>query len=275
MSKIFVILFFLGYTICMIQINQEIYQKLKIVGFNSAEQQVIFYLFQNGASTIANIAKHVKLPRTTIHLAVENLLKQDIIQSSQSGKRRVVYIEKPEKIRKIIEHEQKEVNKRQEILESVLPNLRTLFSLRGEGERIDIEHFEGESGFVETFWRSLDQKKGSEILRIAGDVETFTVARQHLKEYGVKRRKKKIFARHIITESPLADDELREAPLKQRDVRVISKNLIDPKVHIALWENHVCFTVWDTKLHSIIITNPSIYSFMKSVFEILWIQGRK
>ncbi len=259
----------------MLQISQEITQKLKAVGFDTAEQQVIFHLFQNGSSSVANIAKNVKLPRSTIHLAVENLLQQGVIQTSQSGKRRVIYIEKPEKIRKIIEHKQEEIHKKQEILESVLPDLRTLFSLQGKGEKIDIEHFEGESGFVETFWRSLDQEKGGEILRIAGDVETFTVARQHLKEYGVKRRKKKILARHIITESPLADEEIREAPLKQRDVRVISKNLIDPKVHIAIWKNHVSFTVWDTNLQSIIITNPSIYNFMKSVFEVLWIQGRK
>lgn len=258
----------------MIQINQEIYQKLKAVGFGTAEQQVIFHLFENGGSTIADIAKSVRLPRATVHLAVETLLKQEVIQTSYSGKRRVVYIEKPEKIRKIIENQQKEVHKKEEILESVLPDLRTLFTLRGEGEKIDIEHFEGESGFVETFWRSLDQEKGGEILRIAGDIETFTVGRQSLKEYGVKRRKKKIFARHIITESPLADDELKEAPLKQRDVRVISKNLIDPKVHVAIWKNHVSFTVWDKDLHTIIITNPSIYTFMKSIFEVLWIQAR-
>lgn len=258
----------------MLQINQNIYQKLKMVGFDTAEQQVIFHLFQSGGSTVADIAKNVKLPRSTIHLAVETLLKQEIIQASQSGKRRIVYIEKPEKIRKIIENEQKEVHKKQEILESVLPDLRTLFTLRGDGEKIDIEHFEGESGFVETFWRSLEQEKGGEILRIAGDIETFTVGRQNLKQYGVQRRKKKIFAKHIITESPLADDELKEAPLKQRDVRVISKNLIDPKVHVAIWKNHVSFTVWDKDLHTVIITNRSIYTFMKSIFEVLWVQAR-
>jgi hypothetical protein len=160
-------------------------------------------------------------------------ITQEIIQAGQFGKRRVVYIGKPEKIRKIIENEQKEVHKKQEILESVLPDLR-----------------------------------------IAGDIETFTVGRQNLKQYGVQRRKKKIFARHIITESPLADDELKEAPLKQRDVRVISKSLIDPKVHVAIWKNHVSFTIWDKDLHTVIITNRSIYTFMKSIFEVLWIQAR-
>lgn len=259
----------------MLTITQEISQKLKQIGFDTAQQQVIFYLFQSGASTVADISKGVKLPRSTIHLAVESLVKQGVIQTSQAGKRRVVYIEKPEKIRKIIENKQKEVDDKQEILESILPNLRTLFTLRGEGEKIDIEHFEGESGFVETFWRSLDQTKGGEVLRISGDTETFTVGREKLKQYGEARRKKKILARHIITESPLADEELQEAPLKQRAVRVISKNLINPKVHIAIWKNHVSFTVWDTNLHSIIITNPSIYAFMKSVFEILWLQGRE
>lgn len=259
----------------MINISQEITKKLKKVGFDSAEQQVIFYLFENGSKSIAEIAKHVKLPRSTIHLAVEHLIEKGVINTETSGKRRVVFIEKPEKIRRIIDIEQRRVNEKADILESILPDLRTLFTLRGEGEKIDIENLEGENGFVETFWRSLDQEKGGEVLRISGDTESFTVARERLKQYGVQRRKKKILARHIITESPLADEELREASLKQRDVRVIAKNIIDPKLHISLWKNHVSFTIWDTKLHSIIITNPSIYAFMKSVFEVLWIQGRK
>lgn len=254
----------------MLEIPQEIKKTLKDIGLDMAQQQVVFYLFKNGVSNIADIASGVKLPRSTVHLAVEHLIQTNVLAVTILGKRRMVYIEKPERIRKFVEHEQLVANKKMSELESILPELRTFFALRGESEKIDIEELEGEDGFVETFFRSLDQDKGGEVLRISGDTENFTVARSRLKGYGVARRKKKINARHIITESPAALDEVFESQVKGRETRIISKSILNPNLHLSIWKNHVTFTIWDQGLHSIIITNKSIYEFMKMMFELAW-----
>ncbi len=254
----------------MLDIPVELKRNLREIGFDMNEQQVIFYLFKYGVSNIADIAKGVALPRSTIHMATEQLLERKVIASTIMGKRRMVYIEKPEKLKKYVEFEQAEAQKKLTKLESLLPELRTFFALRGESEKIDVEMLEGEDGFIETFFRSLDQDKGGEVMRISGDTETFTVARDRLKGYGVARRKKKIVARHIITESPMAEDELNESKIKGRETHVISKNILDPNLHLSIWKNHVSFTIWDEGLQSIIITNKSIYDFMKMMFEIAW-----
>ncbi len=254
----------------MLEIPQELKRNLKEIGFNMAEQQIIFYLFKYGLSNIADIAKGVGLSRSTIHLGVEQLLERKVIAVTILGKRRMVYIEKPEKLRKFVEYEQSEAQKKLTNLESLLPELRTFFALGGDSEKIDVEFLEGEDGFIETFFRSLDQEKGGEVLRISGDTETFTVARDKLKGYGVARRKKKIMARHIITESPMAEDEVLESRIKGRETHVISKSILNPNLHLSIWKNHVTFTIWDEGLHSIIITNRSIYEFMKMMFEIAW-----
>ena len=257
----------------MIEIPQEIKKTLKDIGLDMAEQQVVFYLFKNGLSNIADIASGVKLPRSTIHLAVENLIGKNVLGTTILGKRRMIYIEKPEKIKKFVEHEQIQVNKKMSELESILPELRTFFALRGESENIDIEQLEGEDGFIETFYKSLDQKKGGEVLRIQGDAETFTVARDRLKGYGVARRKKGISARNLMTESPKSQDEINESRLKLRETRILPKSILNPNLHFTIWKNHVSFTIWDQGLHTIIITNKSIYSFMKMMFEIAWAQA--
>ncbi len=254
----------------MIEIPQGIRQTLKDIGLDSAQQQVVFYLFKHGVSSIADIALGVTLPRSTVHLAVDHLLQRQVLASTTLGKRRMVYIEKPERIRKVVEQEQLEVSKKMSALEDILPELRTFFALRGKSEKIDIEQLEGEDGFIETFFRSLDQEKGGEVLRISGDTETFTVARDRLKAYGAARRKKKITARHIITESPGAEEEVAESFAKNRETRVISKKILSPNIHLSLWKNHVAFTIWDQGLQSVIITNKSMYDFMKMVFEIVW-----
>lgn len=257
----------------MIEIPQGIKKTLKNIGLDTAEQQVIFHLFKNGVSKIADISYDVKLPRTTIHLAVENLINKKVLGVTIIGKRRMVYIEKPEKIHKIIESEQEKVNKKISELESIMPELRNFFAIRGESEQIDVEYLEGEDGFVEVFFRSLEQDKGGEVLRIQGDTETFTVARDRLKNYGPARRKKGIFARNLMTESPMSQDEIKESQFKLRETRVLPKSILNPNLHFTIWKNHVSFTIWDRGLRSVIITNKSIYNFMKMMFEIVWAQA--
>lgn len=254
----------------MIEIPQDIKNKLKNIGLDMAEQQVVFYLFNNGLSNIADIVTGVKLPRSTVHLAVEHLIEKNVLAFTILGKRRMIYIEKPERIKKFIEYEQAEANKKMSQLESLLPQLRTFFALRGGTEQIDVEHLAGEDGFIETFFRSLEQDKGGEIMRMSGDTETFTVARDRLKGYGVARRKKGITARHIITQSPISQDEVNESRVKLRETRVLPKAILDPNLHCSIWQNHVTFTIWDEGLHSIIITNKSISDFMKMLFEMAW-----
>ena len=257
----------------MLEISQEIKKTLKDIGFDTAEQQVIFFLFKNGLSSIADISLGVKLPRSTIHLAVENLIEKNVLSTTMLGKRRMVHIEKPEKIRKFIEAEQNQINKKMSELESVLPSLRSFFALKGENEKIDVESLDGEDGLVEVFFRSLEQEKGGEVLRISGDAEKFTVARDRLKNYGVIRRKKGINSRMIMPNTPIAQEEINEARFKMREVRILPKNIFSPNLQFSMWKNHVAFTVWDEGLSSIIITNKSIADFMKIIFELTWSQA--
>lgn len=257
----------------MIEISQSIKQSLKEIGFDSAQIQTIFYLFKHGMVSIADIAQGVKLPRSTIHLAVEDLIERGVLGVTISGKRRLLYIENPEKIRSFIEHDALELKKKQTQFELVLPELRNFFALQGDIEKIDVEHLEGEDGFVQVFYRSLEQKKGDEVLRISGTPEKFTVAREKLKGYRDERTKKKIGARILMTESPMVALEKEEAKRKFREVRSLPATLFHPNLNISIWPEHVAITIWDKGLHSIIITNKSISDFMKMMFEISWRQA--
>ena len=96
------------------------------------------------------------------------------------------------------------------------------------------------------------------------------MARDRLKGYGVARRKKHINARHLISESPMAEDEILESRVKGRETRILPKNIFNPKLHFSMWKDHVTFTIWDQGLHTVIITNKSIADFMKMMFEIAW-----
>jgi predicted DNA-binding transcriptional regulator len=258
----------------MLEIPQSVKHSLKNIGFDMAQIQTIFFLFKESMVTIADIATGVALPRSTIHLAVETLIERGVLGATVSGKRRHIYIENPEKIRKYIEHEELIAQKKLSEFELLLPELRNFFALRGDSEKIDIEHLEGEDGFVEVFYRSLDQEKGGEVIRMSGNPEKFTVARERLKDYRTQRVKKKIFSRILMTDSPLIEGEKEDALIRFREVRSLPIEQFNPNLQISLWKGHVAMTIWDRGLHSIIITNKSIYDFMKMMFEIAWGSAR-
>lgn len=258
----------------MIEIPQNIKQILREIGLDMAQTQTVFYLFQNGLSSIASIATGTKLPRSTIHLAVEELIERGVLGTTTSGKRRMIYIENPEKVRKFIEHEETVAKNKLGQFELLLPQLRSFFALRGDSEKIDIEHLEGEDGFVKVFYKSLEQSKGGEVLRFGGDPEKFNVAREALKEYRYLRIKNKINARILLPDSPMTDEEKQEARVKSREVRSLPREHYNPNLQIALWESHVAITIWDQGLHSIVITNKSIYAFMKMMFEMAWTHAK-
>lgn len=260
----------------MIKIPKTIKENLKSLGFDRTEQQIIFFFLQaKKASSIADIVKVSGLPRSSIHLSVEKLLERNVLSATRIGKRRAIFLEKPERITEFIEYENQLITQKMKKMQQVLPELRSLFSMSGEVEKIDVEFLEGEDGFVEAFYRSLDQKKGGEVLRFSGPTEHFTKARHRLKEYGEQRRKKDIFSRLLLTESPYSEEEIKEARRKKRETRVLPKEIFNPHTHVSIWNNHVCFTVWDNGLHSIIITNKSIYEFIKTLFELAWNQAKR
>ena len=254
----------------MIEIPQTIKQPLKDIGLDSAQIQTIFFLFKTSMVTIADIAEGVQLPRSTIHLAVEGLIERGVLGTAVSGKRRLLYIENPGKIRKYIEHDELVAKRKLSEFEILLPELRSFFALRGDSEKIDVEHLEGEEGCVQVFYRSLNQDKGGEVLRMGGNPEKFTVAREQLKGYREQRMKKRIFSRLLLSDSPLIETEKENAKSRFRDVRALSSEIFNPNLQVSIWKGHVAFTIWDSGLHSIIITNKSISEFMKMLFELAW-----
>ncbi len=259
----------------MIEIPQEIQKTLREIGLDRTEIQVYILLLKQGLLSINDITKELKLPRSSVHLTCENLLKKDILKTSTTGKRRYFYVENPKDIENIINIKKNKIEVESTALHSILPKLISINSIAKESETIEIKELNGKEGFLQTFYESLDQKKGSEILRFGGDPKLFTIGRDELKKYREKRNKKGIYTRMLQPKTEYSDDEIKDAMFKMREVRILDKNIYDPTIRISTWQNKTSITVWDKGLHSVIITNSALSSFMKQMFEICWDQAEK
>ncbi len=254
----------------MLNIPQEIRQTLSEIGLDRTQTQVVMLLLKKNMSGIQDITNELALPRSSVQLACKQLLERGVLKVVASGKRRNFYIEHPRSIKNYLSYEENQIAIKKSSFETIAPKLAALFPVALGAEPIEIEHLEGEDGFVETFYRSLKQPKGSEVLRFGGDPQYFTVARDRLKQYREERMKKKLFARLLQPESRYSAEEVKDSKFKMREIRFLPKELYDPKVNVSIWGDVISYTVWDAGLHSVIIQNKAVADFMRMMFEISW-----
>jgi len=258
----------------MIDVPKEIDEVLKTIGLDRAESQVYFSLLKNGIMGIQEITDEVKLPRSSVHLACEKLFKKNVLKISIEGKRRNFYIEKPKDIENYIKYEENIINKHKASINTIIPRLNTVYALSQDIEPIEIEELQGEDGFIETYYRSLNQPINSETLRIGGDSRLFIVQKEKLNNYRKTRRKKKIYTKLLLPNYDLSIDEQKDAKFKMRDVHILDKEIFDPKIQMSIWQENTAFTVWDKGLHTIIIKNKAISYTLKQLYMIAWEQGK-
>lgn len=258
----------------MLEIPQEINKVLREIGLDRTESQVYFLLLQKGILNIQDITNQLKLPRSSVQLACENLLSRNVIKFSTTGKRRNFYVERPKDIDNFIKYEENILNLNKMMVSSVITKLNHIYINSQKIEPIEIEELKGEEGFIKTFYDSLNQPPNSETLRIGSDPSSFIVGREQLKKFSQERMKRKIYTRLLIPNSELSKIEIKEAVYKMREVRILNKELFDPKIQMSVWQENTAITVWDKGLHSIIIKNKSIADTFRQLFEIVWKQAK-
>jgi len=69
-------------------------KKLNDLGFSEAEALVYIFLVNNGASSIQTVTDAVALPRSTVNLSIETLVKRGIVSFFTRGKRKN-YVPRP------------------------------------------------------------------------------------------------------------------------------------------------------------------------------------
>ncbi len=254
----------------MLEIPQEIRETLAEIGLDRTQTQVCMLLLKKNMMGIQDITNELKLPRSSVQLACEGLLERGVLKISASGKRRHFYIEHPKALKNYLSFEENKIASKKSSLENIIPRLAALFPVAAGSEPIEIEHLQGEDGFVDTFYRSLNQPKDTEVLRFGGDPAYFTVARDRLVKYREQRMKKKITARLLQPVSRYSKEEVEDSKFKLREIRFLPKEVYDPNVNISIWQDKVSITVWDAGLHSTIISNKAFADFMKMMFEVAW-----
>lgn len=247
---------------------QIIKDKLISLGFSETEASVYIYLLRNGASSIQAITSGVTLPRSSVNLSVENLLKNDLISFFERGKRKNYVPKDLNNLTNFLIPEEQIIQNKKKTVTSLIPDLESIFYLQSQKES-NIEFLEGEEGLKKVYEMTLDCKD-KEILRISIASEKFNFIPEFLKDYVERKNKRGIKTRMIIPNTEFSVT-LKDGDKKDnRESRFLDKNIFNPDVTMAIWDNNVALTTWDRSLKTMVIKSENQANFFKSIFSIIW-----
>ncbi len=104
-------------------------QELLALGLSEKEVEVYLSALNLGSGTVLQISQRVGIPRTTVYSHVKTLITRGLMKGRDRFGKVYYESENPEKLKKIFEEQEREILRKKELLENLLPELESLYSL--------------------------------------------------------------------------------------------------------------------------------------------------
>jgi len=234
--------------------------ELRELGFDEKEATIYIALLELGPSPASTIAKKTGIKRTGIYYDLEQLKEKGYVSEIIEKRRKKYIAEEPEQIKKIF-------LQRIEKLNQILPDLTNLATINLN--KPQVRYFVGKEGLKMMFNDSLSLPKKSEILAFVSD-EIEGVIPEYIKSYRKRRIKKKILYRGIIKETKRAKELKKRAKELYFELKLIPKELFDPKLEINIYGNKTVFASLGYELLGVMIESKIIADAMRQIFNLIW-----
>lgn len=246
--------------------NQQL-NKLKQLGLSQKEAQLYLIALETGPATVAKLAQKSGLKRGTIYEFLGGMLQKGLLEMTISGKRKLYASVEPKKLHKIIE-------KQQEILENLLPDLSLLTI--GTAAKPKIRFYEGREGMLSVFYDIFELPEGSEILGFAtyeGIHKLFS--QKEIDVYIQKRAAMKIQQKLIVPTDEHIEQRVSDNKKELRETIMIPRKNFLIKSDISIYQNKVAIVSLAEEQVGVIIESSQIADTQRAIFNLLWSSLKK
>lgn len=236
---------------------KELLQKFDIEG---KKADVYLAVLELGSGTVIEIAKKAEIKRTTGYDILLDLEKAGLIYQTTKETKRLFVAEDPEKLKKKLQEKEK-------MLDEMLPQLRSLYNIRGVKPKI--RFYEGKAGLREVYADTLNYS--GEILAFVSEDTAKVLGMDWVMDYLKKRTAKGLRVRAIMPKTQLIEKDI--APQDQKQLR--ASKLVDPKkypfsIEINIYGYQKVALMSSKEEMGIIIEGAEIHNTLKLIFELLW-----
>ena len=246
-------------------------EQLMSLGLNSKEAKTYEALLSLGASTITPIFQLSKLKKGDTYNVLRSLKEKELIKEKTVRGKTVFQAEPPQKISELLRHKQRQLDAEKNQLDTLLPELTTLF--QGTTEKPIIQVLSGYDG-IQAFY--------DDILTAETEILIFTSKYSHddpkheaILKKTLKQRFKKCKTRMAInTSKPDMTKKQLQEYLKLRESTNVEVRFIPDKFafpsRITVYDNKVGITSLKKELITTLIENKNIADTFRQMFKYMW-----
>lgn len=239
----------------------ELQEQLQTLGLNEKEAKVYLASLELGQSSVQDIARKSHIKRSTVYEIMNSLIEQNLISIIPKGKKRYFLAAEPAKLTELIDQKQK-------VLTKIMPELEALSKISPTKPRI--RFYERTEGIKSIYADTI--KEGKEILAFTSVIEGLqSKLGNFLLNYVKLRTEKKIMAKAIVPDSPVAREFQKRDQQECRKVKLISEKDYPFSIEINIYGNKVAFISYkENELMGVIIESMEIAKTMKSIHKFFW-----
>lgn len=231
-----------------------------------AEKEALIYMaaLELGKAPVQKIAQKAGVNRATAYVIIEALSKKGLISNYTEGKKQFFCAEAPEKLSLLFREEVMEIQRRQEYLDKILPELKSLNA--SVKSRPVVRYYEGKAGIraiaEELF---ISEYKDDVRMIFSNDLLTQTFSEEELVSMTNRRKAKGTKAKAIVNDEfnklkTRSDAELFRLPTKNYSITS----------DIAFFGDKIRIVTQKGESAGLIIENKEVANTLKILFDLAW-----
>lgn len=242
---------------------------LEQIGLKEKEIKVYLAILKLGASPAQSIAAETTIKRTTVYLVLEKLKQIGLIGEIIDKNKKAFFAEKPEKLLKIIREKKRNIEKEEERVKEILPQLEKILKNKNISSSEEICHYQGKEGIWNIVENYLKSRKDLYIFFPGKTYEHLGLPRI-LTDVTKKRRQIGKTKAYIITDYHTQNKKFfHEEDTDFREIRFLPE-ISSFDSGILIYDQKIALVSLQEPYSSILIKNPEIYFLVKFMFDIIW-----
>jgi sugar-specific transcriptional regulator TrmB len=229
------------------------------LGLTPNQSKVYTSLVESGPALVSTIAHRSGLHRPTVYLALPALIEQGLVSVFPKRKQKMYVAEPPEKLRRLFEQFSVQ-------FQEMLPQLSRNYSKRSA--RPLIKFLEGKKAIAFVFEDIVRTLKRGEVFYRYSSRKATTNGDAYIPKSYRELRDRKQLQRFVITNELVSKGK---RPRLERAVKVVPRkfDLFEYDVTQLIYADKIAFVDYSSQT-AVIIENPSIATFQRKLFELLY-----
>jgi len=235
--------------------------------FGLSEEEVVVYItaLEQGSTTVLELARSTKIPRTTVYLLIDSLTEKGLLTLTAQGKKKLYVPASPEDLITLAKAKHAQLEHTIGSLSEELPQLQALFNMSHQKPKI--RYYEGVEEVKRVYEDTLLSEK---ILVHCMSQDAKMIMGEYLEKYFIRVARKMIHTKELVSDSE-EDKKYQQEYSTSRNQIICIPSKYQTNTDYMIYKDCVAFITYKDQVPvGVVISDTEITRFEKIRFMMVW-----